>query len=137
MDSRSAFFLSILILFAFGLALSLAQERKPSADSVAATEIIGENSTFPNIPNGETQRFAAQYGKLPLSFEVNRGQIDPRVKFLSRGSGYTMFVTPTEAVLALSKSGAQTDSVGLPQARLLQREKTITTALRIKLVGGN
>jgi hypothetical protein len=137
MDSRSAFFLSILILFAFGLALSLAQERKPSADSVAATEIIGENSTFPNIPNGETQRFAAQYGKLPLSFEVNRGQIDPRVKFLSRGSGYTMFVTPTEAVLALSKSGAQTDSVGLPQARLFQREKTITTALRIKLVGGN
>src|SRR5688500_7440819 len=27
------------------------------------------------------------YGRVPLSFEVNRGQTDPQVKFLSRGSG--------------------------------------------------
>jgi beta-propeller repeat-containing protein len=41
------------------------------------------------------------YGKLPLMFEANRGQTDRRVKFLSRGPGYTLFLTPTEAVLAL------------------------------------
>ena len=33
------------------------------------------------------------YGKLPLSFEINRGQTDSRVKFLSRGSGYSLFLT--------------------------------------------
>lgn len=33
------------------------------------------------------------YGHLPLSFEVNRGQTDQRVKFLSRGSGYSLFLT--------------------------------------------
>ena len=43
------------------------------------------------------------YGKLPLAFEVNSGQTDPQVKFLSRGSGYTLFLTGTEAVLALKK----------------------------------
>ena len=42
------------------------------------------------------------YGRLPLSFEQNRGQVDREVKFLSRGSGYTLFLTPTEAVLALN-----------------------------------
>jgi hypothetical protein len=40
------------------------------------------------------------YGKLPLSFEPNQGQTDARVKFLSRASGYTLFVTADEAVFA-------------------------------------
>ena len=34
------------------------------------------------------------YGKIPLSFEANRGQTDARVQFLSRGSGYALFLTP-------------------------------------------
>ena len=29
---------------------------------------------------------AAAYGQLPLAFEVNAGQTDPRVKFLSRNN---------------------------------------------------
>ncbi len=42
------------------------------------------------------------YGKLPLSFESNHGLTDARVKFLSRTSGYSLFLTGDEAVLALS-----------------------------------
>jgi hypothetical protein len=42
------------------------------------------------------------YLQLPLSFEANHGQTDPQVKFLARGSGYTLFLASTEAVLALS-----------------------------------
>jgi Beta-propeller repeat/Abnormal spindle-like microcephaly-assoc'd, ASPM-SPD-2-Hydin len=42
------------------------------------------------------------YGELPLSFELNAGQTDSRVKFLSRGPGYTVFLTKDEAVLALA-----------------------------------
>jgi uncharacterized repeat protein (TIGR01451 family) len=38
----------------------------------------------------------------PMSFEANQGQTDSRVKFLSRGSGYTLFLTSSEAILALS-----------------------------------
>jgi hypothetical protein len=46
------------------------------------------------------------YARLPLAFEANRGQADPQVKFLARGRGYTLFLTSTEAVLALGKSGS-------------------------------
>ncbi len=42
--------------------------------------------------------------KLPLSFEANHGQTDPQVKFLSRGNGYNLFLTATEAVLRNSQS---------------------------------
>ena len=47
---------------------------------------------------------AADYGKLPLSFVANQGQSDPQVKFISRGTGYSLFLTDKEAVLALTKS---------------------------------
>src|SRR5207248_9031846 len=36
--------------------------------------------------------------------EENRGQTDPQVKFLARGSGYELFLTGDEAVLSLSRS---------------------------------
>jgi hypothetical protein len=42
-----------------------------------------------------------RYGKLPLSFEENRGQTDARVRFLAHGEGYSLFLTDSEAVLAL------------------------------------
>jgi len=45
------------------------------------------------------------YGKLPLSFEPNTGQTNPAVKFLSRGRGYTLWLTSDEAVLGL-RSGS-------------------------------
>ncbi len=41
------------------------------------------------------------YGRLPVSFEANHGQTDGWVKFLSRGSGYGLFLTDGEAVLSL------------------------------------
>jgi len=47
-------------------------------------------------PNAQA-RILDSYGKLPLSFEVNHGQTDVRVKFLSRTSGYTLFLTGDEA----------------------------------------
>ncbi len=43
---------------------------------------------------------AKSFSKLPLIFEENRGQADPRVKFLSRAPGYTLFLTGKEAVFA-------------------------------------
>ncbi len=39
--------------------------------------------------------------ELPIVFEPNVGQTDPRVQFLSRTKGSTLFLTRTEAVLAL------------------------------------
>jgi hypothetical protein len=49
------------------------------------------------------------YGDLPLSFEANQGQASNSVRFLSRGSGYTFFLTPGEAVLAFSQNRTEKD----------------------------
>ena len=49
---------------------------------------------------------------LPLSFESNRGQADGQVRFLSRGSRYTLFLTGNEAVLALRKGSRQSKVAG-------------------------
>ncbi|MBI3921510.1 MAG: PQQ-binding-like beta-propeller repeat protein, partial [Armatimonadetes bacterium] len=45
----------------------------------------------------------AKYARLPLSFEANEGQVDQKVKFVTRGKGYSLFLTDkAEAVLSLS-----------------------------------
>lgn len=43
------------------------------------------------------------YANLPLHFEANLGQADPRVSFLSRGSSYDLFLTSAEAVFSFKK----------------------------------
>lgn len=67
------------------------------------------------------RRVAGAYARLPLRFEANRGQTDSRVRFISRGSGYALFLTPSEAVLSL-RTGKQNSGVDV---------------LRMKLEGGN
>jgi hypothetical protein len=53
---------------------------------------------------GQKMRLAENYGKLPLSFEANQGQTDSRVRFLSRGRGYSLFLTGDAAVLTLERA---------------------------------
>jgi hypothetical protein len=64
-------------------------------------------------PDAKTKaRVADAYGRLPLSFEANNGQTDARAKFISRGPGYTLFLTANEAVLSLkSAKDAETTAV--------------------------
>src|SRR5438128_2234709 len=52
------------------------------------------------------------YGHLPLSFEANQGQSDAQVQFLAHGRGYSLFLTPSEAVLTLrQKPGARSQNL--------------------------
>jgi hypothetical protein len=46
------------------------------------------------------------YSALPLTFELNQGQTNDRVKFLTRSEGYVLFLTATEAVMALDNPAA-------------------------------
>jgi hypothetical protein len=56
-------------------------------------------------------QLAANYGKLPLGFEPNEGQSDGLVKFLSRGRGYSLFLTGNEAVLTFQKGASHQPNV--------------------------
>lgn len=71
------------------------------------------------------------YGTLPLSFEPNQGQTDPHVRFVSRGSGYTLFLTDTGPVLSLDRAPSTRHR---PRAR---QERATSTVLRMQLAGAN
>ncbi len=91
-------------------------------------------------------RRAASYGKLPLSFELNTGQTDASVRFLSRGPGYALFLTGHDAVLSFAKrrdphtTTPQAKTPGLaslfgkPQAK---KPISAPAAFRMTLAGAN
>jgi hypothetical protein len=49
----------------------------------------------------QTGKAEALLSHLPLIFEPNQGQADARVKFLTHGSGYSLFFTSDQAVLKI------------------------------------
>ena len=66
---------------------------------------------------------AKTYGKLPLSFERNQGQSDPRVKFLARGAGYSVFLTKDDAVIrveAISKDSSKSDTAAVTSSAVVR-----------------
>jgi hypothetical protein len=85
-------------------------------------------------PNPATQaKIADNYGKLPLSFEANRGQADPQVKFLSRTSAYSLFLTGDEAVLTLpAKKTKKTAPVETRLAASADRETASVLRMRLR-----
>jgi hypothetical protein len=63
-------------------------------------------------------QIAREFGKLPLRFEANEGQSDERVKFLSRGSGFSLYLTDQEAVLSLQKPSKDVVATDVVRMRL-------------------
>ncbi len=80
------------------------------------------NSQAPN------PRVIASYGKLPLSFEANQGQTDSQVRFVSRGRGYSLFLTGDEAVLTL-RGGSQKSKVKSQKAKIEDRFSALSGQL--------
>lgn len=80
------------------------------------------------------------HAALPLAFEVNQGQANPRVKFLARGGGYTAFLTTDGALIALSRGRAGRHAARPPVGRLphhQRRTSTRSVLLRLEEEGRN
>jgi uncharacterized repeat protein (TIGR01451 family) len=82
------------------------------------------------------------YGKLSLGFEPNQGQADTRVKYLSRGKGYGLFLTANEAILLLSKTPVQKEAANSRnnlEALLASPNPEVNTRtlLRMELLNAN
>jgi hypothetical protein len=87
-------------------------------------------------PAATDPRVSEGYGKLPLHFEANRGQTHKDVRFLSRGPGYSLYLTAGEAVLVLAKPNpdSKRDARGT-QARPDAPARIRSVALRMGLEG--
>jgi hypothetical protein len=89
------------------------------------------------LPAEKKARIVENYGKLPLSFEANQGQADKRVKFLSRGNAYGLYLTGNEAVLTLRKTVYGAVRPGL-QRKLRPRQKSAPPdVVRMQLAGAS
>jgi len=100
--------------------------------SALAAQHTDQSGTQP--ANTSDARHVQSYGKVPLSFEANRGQLDSRVKYMSKGSGYGIYLTGDEAVLALTKRDCAGQQLHTAQRPVVVRdhegceqEKTVVT----------
>jgi Domain of unknown function DUF11/Beta-propeller repeat len=91
-------FATLLLVGVLMLALGGWLPKLPVPDSrdLTTASWTPSNSTTPEVKNTHLSPL-----QLPLIFEPNQGQSDPRVKFLSRGAGYGVFLTSDQAVLTL------------------------------------
>ncbi len=90
-------------------------------------------SPLPSLGSAPAHRVSASYGKLPLSFEPNRGQTDPRVQFVSRGAGYTIFLSPASATFALDRHV----TAGRPALPGREPSREESAVVRMDLLGAN
>lgn len=82
-------------------------------------------------------RVSESYGKLPLQFEANQGQTHKDVRFFSRGQGYNLYLTASEAVLVLTRPSPDENGKRNAQASPSPRAQAESVALRMALVGAN
>src|ERR1019366_3233422 len=103
---------------------------------LGAASIHRDRDAFtPAAQPRSSAQWASLYSALPLSFEANRGQTDRSVDFLSRGRGYTLFLTGREAVLTLRNQG---DAAGPHQEGSLNSARPMPeSVLRLSMVGAN
>src|SRR5579872_7319381 len=126
-------FAALLFLGIFAVASSKvrsATSRSSASPVVSATRVFA--------PAREVR---ASYGKLPLAFEPNQGQAGAGVKYVAHGDGYTLLLTPTEAILSLrgDASRAHEQSVAAsPRAKEYQAKLgSSIIAMRLRFMGTN
>ena len=123
---------------------SHAAAQPPAAASFGAARAVTKNrAPIPNlIANGalSTQpKLIESYYALPLSFEENGSPADPSERFLARGPGYSLFLTPAQASLVLERRTAEPSVAGFrPVALTSDLTRPVeTSSIRLRLVGAN
>jgi hypothetical protein len=122
---------AIVSVFAYLLACC------PQAWGVPRKHIPAASGLLQSAEFGVTPKIDAS---LPLQFEENKGQAAPSVQFISRGAGYTLFLTSNEAVFVLTRqTPGTTESVKRSpfSQRVAQRAPDSSSVIRMKLLGSN
>lgn len=97
------------------------------AGVLAVLAVVTPSAAAQDEPvRGKAHGVLANEFRAPISFEPNQGQAEGRVKFLARGSGYNLFLTPSNALFLLPEDGPSDD--------LLPEDTSVVT---MNLVGAN
>lgn len=134
--------ISALVLATLSMALGFERTRSRTIEPLE-TSVNSHHPKEGKLPDaGENRALSKEqrlksYGQLPLAFEANQGQTDRQVQFISRGSGYGLFLTSTEAVLALRPPAKHSEDMRNGTALAPASVQTQGAVLRLKLVGAN
>lgn len=96
----------------------------------------GSSSATRDVKSGA----AVHLTGIPLGFELNKGQMDPTVKYAARGSQYKLFLTSSEAVFALPVSAelpTNLKSIVQQGAARQVRKPPVWTSIGMRLVGAS
>ena len=87
----------------------------PARLTLLALTLLISVSSQPSLrhPVGSASRFSERRISLPLSFEENRGQAGPQVKYLARGSGYSLALLDDGAEMKMQRARASGDAATL------------------------
>lgn len=97
---KKRWYIPVLALV-LGLAAIRAVVNAPRKPPQRSTTQHGRN-LGPLAPRNVTE--ISEFGSLPMSFEANHGQAANEIKFLARGKGYTLFLTPDAFLVSVRKS---------------------------------
>ena len=104
----------------------------------STTVNVNANATKASkVEPASRQALSARAVSLPMFFEPNQGQTDPRVKFLARGAGYGLFLTGDEAVLELHRAASIQHSAPGSQRSDLSSQPASSSVIRMRLDGAN
>ncbi len=96
---------------------------------IAVTILLRAISSAQQAPPSDDA--LAYLGRLPFTFEMNRGQTSPQVKFLSRGEGYTAFLTAEGLTLSLHPLQPAADEKGTLAGGNVQSSSSATVQFRL------
>jgi hypothetical protein len=110
--------------------------------------LAAQTASTPAITPATRARINSSYAALPLAFEANQGQVDAQVKYMARGTAYTLFLTANEAVISLysparraeqtmADAGAVNHSHLMRSPRNAKTQPLSTSVVRMHLVKGN
>ncbi len=113
---------------------------KPSAAVKSQHSTVAANS-LQTPTAAQSQKIAAAFGKLPMSFERNEGQSASEVRYVSRGPGYQLFLTNQEAVVTLRQSSVHAGNK-LNRADVLRAQRMLSrndkmSVIRMQMLGAN
>ena len=125
-------------LFAGLLLLSAASAQSQSSPVRPSGATAESHNT---LPFRVAQKHAARgVSQLPLSFERNQGQTDPRVRFLTRSGDNTLFFTASEAVFTMpapAKHSAPAQHTLRKRGTPSESDKFTRAALRMQMIGAD
>ena len=119
----------VIAIAVLSLAYSFASRIAFSASDGAREDTVTPPTKAATKPPASTiARAVDDYGKLPIAFEANEGQVAVDTRFVARGRGYALYLTTTGSVLTLT-TPVRAD---VPTENDQQSFKQTTVSMRLK-----